>query len=232
MALADWVLLTAMSVTSPGSRCAIAQAFAILPRTAASGLSANSMLLRYTAAMRSRQSLPLLWILSDARNDGGLEAALERLPAGSGLVFRHYHLGLRARAARFGELAEVARVCGHVVVLADKAALAREWRAAGVYGGAACLMKADGLLRLGTAHDGEELADAAAAGADGVFLSPVFPTRSHPDARPLGIHGFHVLAQRSPVPVIALGGMTAERARELAWPRWGAIDGLVPPHAP
>ncbi|MEL7317386.1 MAG: thiamine phosphate synthase, partial [Pseudomonadota bacterium] len=27
-------------------------------------------------------------------------------------------------------------------------------------------------------------------------------------------------------PVIALGGMTAERAREIQWPRWAAIDGL------
>jgi len=26
--------------------------------------------------------------------------------------------------------------------------------------------------------------------------------------------------------VIALGGMTAERARAMDWPRWAAIDGL------
>ena len=38
--------------------------------------------------------------------------------------------------------------------------------------------------------------------------------------------GFRVLAQQSPVPVIALGGMTYERAEMLDWPRWGAIDGL------
>ena len=63
-------------------------------------------------------------------------------------------------------------------------------------------------------------------GADGIFLSPVFPTASHPEAETLGIHGFHVLAQQSPIPVIALGGMTHDRARELDWPRWGAIDGL------
>ncbi len=85
-------------------------------------------------------------------------------------------------------------------------------------------------MRLATAHAGADLAAAAAAGADGVFLSPVFATRSHPGAHPLGIHGFHVLAQQSPVPVIALGGMTADRARELAWPRWGAIDGLCSPN--
>ena len=71
-----------------------------------------------------------------------------------------------------------------------------------------------------------ELAEAVAAQADGIFLSPVFATASHPGADTLGAAGFHALARDSSVPVIALGGMNAARARELAWPRWGAIDGL------
>ncbi len=191
---------------------------------------------RYTAAMRPRQSrpptLPLLWLLSDARNDAELDAALARLPRGSGFVFRHAHLAEQARAERFAGLAAAARAAGHLVVLSDAAGLARSWGADGVYGAAQRLALAHGLLRLATAHDGEELARAACAGADAVFLSPVFPTQSHPGAPALGIHGFHVLAQQSPVPVIALGGMTQARARELAWPRWGAIDGLVSPHRP
>ena len=65
-----------------------------------------------------------------------------------------------------------------------------------------------------------------ASQADGIFLSPVFATASHPGADTLGVAGFHALARDSSVPVIALGGMNAARARELAWPRWGAIDGL------
>lgn len=178
--------------------------------------------------MSSRQSsLPNLWLLSDARNDAGLEAALADLPRGSGFVFRHYHLEGEARTARFAVLATSARAAGHTLVLADKAALAQEWGADGIYGDADRIREGGDLLRLAVAHDGAELASAAIAGADGVFLSPVFATHSHPNAQPLGIHGFHVLAQQSPIPVIALGGMTAERARELSWPRWGAIDGLT-----
>lgn len=183
---------------------------------------------RYTGSMSSRQSkLPYRWLLSDARNDAGLEAALARLQRGSGFVFRHYHLKPAARAARFAALAAAARAGGHTLVLADKAALAHEWGADGIYGDADSIAEGGDLLRLATVHDGAELAAAAAAGADGVFLSPVFATRSHPSTQPLGVHGFHVLAQQSPVPVIALGGMTPGRAHELAWPRWGAIDGLA-----
>lgn len=176
--------------------------------------------------MRARQSLPLLWLLSDARNDAGLEQALAALPRGSGFVFRHYHLPATERAERFRLLAAAARAAGHVVLVSDEASVAGQWGADGVYGDPTRIAAAQGMLKLATAHDGDALAAAGRAGADGVFLSPVFPTRSHPEAEPLGIHGFHVLAQQSPVPVIALGGMTKARARELDWPRWGAIDGL------
>ena len=169
--------------------------------------------------MSPRQSLPLLWLLSDARNDSGLDRALRALPAGSGFVFRHYHLQPDARRARFDELAALARSLGHKVVLAGE----EQWGADGSYGPAG---HAGHGLRLLTAHDGAELQAAVEDGADGIFLSPVFPTASHPEAETLGIHGFHVLAQQSPIPVIALGGMTHDRARELDWPRWGAIDGL------
>lgn len=178
--------------------------------------------------MEPRQPpLPLLWLLSDARNDAGLASALNALPPGSGFVFRHYHLAPPARRARFEALATVARVAGHLVILSGEAKTAREWSADGIYGDPDRIASAEGGLKLATAHDGRELRRAAEAGAHGVFLSPVFATRSHAEARTLGVHGFHVLAQQSAIPVIALGGMTAGRAAQLHWPRWGAVDGLV-----
>ena len=41
------------------------------------------------------------------------------------------------------------------------------------------------------------------------MLSPVFETRTHPGAVPLGPEKFHALAALAEMPVIALGGMTA-----------------------
>ena len=177
--------------------------------------------------MPRRQSLPLLWLLSDARNDARLEAALARLPRGSGFVFRHYHLDTATRESRFAALAGTARAHGHLAVLSGTCEDAHRLGADGAYGSIARLGRSHALPRFATAHHGDELQRAIASDADGIFLSPVFPTRSHPGATTLGVHGFHVLAQQSPVPVIALGGMTAARAKELAWPRWGAIDGLA-----
>ena len=55
-----------------------------------------------------------------------------------------------------------------------------------------------------------------AGGLDGVFLSPVFATTSHRDAQPLTPVRAALIAAQSPVPVYALGGVTARNAALLA----------------
>lgn len=172
-----------------------------------------------------RRPLPRLWLVSDARNDAGLETALRRLPRGSGFVFRHYHLAPEERRRRFRALARVARQRGHLAILAGPAALAKHWGADGSYG-ATHGGKAAGALHLATAHTLAELGAARRDGANAVLLSPAFPTRSHPGQPALGPVRFRLLAAQAGLPVIALGGVNRATARRLAWPRWAAIDGL------
>lgn len=174
------------------------------------------------------QALPGVWLVSDARNDGWLEAALRRLPRGSGLIYRHYHLAPAERRARFDRLAGLARRRGHLVILAGTAREARAWRADGAYGSAGRLARGPATLRLVTAHSLKEIGMARAARADAAVLSPVFATRSHQRARALGVVRFRLLAVRVAVAVVALGGMDAARKRRLKWTRWAAIDGLKP----
>ncbi len=177
--------------------------------------------------MAAAKPLPALWLLSDARNDGALEAALRRLPRGSGFVYRHYHLAPQQRIARFRALARLCRARGHVAVLADSALTAQEWGADGIYGAPRSLYpRRGGLLRIATAHNLRELAQARRMGADAVMLSPVFPTNSHPGGATLGPVRWRLLAKRAGVPVIALGGMSPHAARRLKCSRWAAIDGL------
>jgi thiamine-phosphate pyrophosphorylase len=186
------------------------------------------MLRPYSGCVTRAKTLPALWLISDARNDAGLERALAALPRGSGFIYRHYHLGGPERLARFRVLRRVAKAKGHVVVLADSALTAREWGADGIYGAPRALWpRRAGLLHLATAHDLAELGLAARLGADAALLSPVFATRTHPGGGTLGPVRFRLLARQAGLPVIALGGMNASRARALKWPRWAAIDGLT-----
>ena len=171
--------------------------------------------------MRQCQPISRVWLLSDARNDAVLERVIARLPRGSGVVFRHYHLPEAERRQRFKAVRRLCRARGHVLILAGPPALARAWRADGSYG-APCPGRT-----IATAHDLAEIALANRLGAAAVMLSPVFPTRSHPGAATLGPLRFWALAARVAVPVIALGGMTPRTARRLRVPRWAAIDGLT-----
>lgn len=71
-------------------------------------------------------------------------------------------------------------------------------------------------LKAASCHSLEELHHAVAIGCDFAVLSPVLPTRSHPDAEPLGWKRFASWVDEVNLPVFALGGMTTAE-RQNAW---------------
>lgn len=166
--------------------------------------------------MARLKPLPAIWLISDARNDAILEAALTKLPPGSGFIFRHYHLDPVQRRARFARLVQLARRRGHVIALAGTRTAARCWGADLAYGPDGDLVPVHSLREIGRARR-----------AQAVLLSPAFVTRSHPAARPLGPVRFRLLAARALVPVIGLGGMNPRTVRRLKWPYWAAIDAFL-----
>jgi thiamine-phosphate diphosphorylase len=92
--------------------------------------------------------------------------------------------------------------------------------AGGVHLGAGALAPADARrLNPGwwvgvSVHDAREAEAARAAGADYLVVGPVFSTATHPERVPLGLARFAEIA-RLGLPAIGIGGVTAERAREL-----------------
>lgn len=168
--------------------------------------------------MPHRQSpIPTLWLMTDERLGDGLWSALRRLPRGSGVVFRHYATPARERRALFRRVVRVVRARGLVVVRAGERAGCGE---DGVHGG----VRGSG-LRTAPAHDRAEAVAAVRRGAEVVFVSPVFGTRSHPGAEALGVRKARRIAQGLPVVTIALGGMDARRFWKLTgFDGWAAID--------
>ena len=154
-------------------------------------------------------TLPGLWLVTDERTDAGLARAIARLPRGSGVIFRHYHLATSDLAARLAQIRRLCRRVGHRLEIGGEG-----------YGPPAPHR------RLATAHDLREIGMANRCGANAVLISPVFPTRTHPGAATLGRIRLLLLARRARMPVIALGGMTARRVRGLPVHGWAAIDGL------
>lgn len=167
--------------------------------------------------------------MTDERLGDDLWRALAALPRGGGIVFRHYQTPLAERRRLFKAVRAVARRRGLVLLLADRPALVVAWGADGRHGRGRARLPA-GLIRSAPAHDRRALSAAARAGADLAFLSPVFPTRSHPDAPALGLPRFARLVRAAPLPVIALGGMNRARwpaARRAGAAGYAAIDGWL-----
>lgn len=71
-------------------------------------------------------------------------------------------------------------------------------------------------LLAASCHTPSDLARAQDLGADFALLSPVLPTRSHPDAQPLGWQKFAAWVEPACLPVYALGGMHPELLTQ-AW---------------
>ena len=113
-----------------------------------------------------------------------------------------------------------------MLVLAGPPQLAIAWRADGTHGRSPHCMSPRPLLRTTPAHGRTGLVRASRCGADLAFLSPVFPTRSHPGSRTLGRVRFGLAQGPRNLRIVALGGMDRARFRGLAGLAygWAAID--------
>lgn len=179
-------------------------------------------------------ALPKIWLFSDERLGIGMAELAVLLPPGSGIVLRHDSLAAGARWRLLRRLRRTARTRGLVILLAGKPDTAKRWGADGVHlrqSAPRCAAQARrlGLLVTTPVHDRREARRARRAGVDGVFISPLHPTRSHSDAPALGRAAWLRLARLSGAQAVALGGMTPERARALNRasrinPGWAAID--------
>lgn len=173
--------------------------------------------------MRRRHPLPRLWLMTDERI-ADLDAAIAKLPRRSGIVFRHYSVPRRERKALFLHVKRLASRGHHVLLLADTPDLARSWGADGAHHRSA--RKSRG-LRTVAVHNIAEWVVARRVKADLIFVSPIFPTASHVGSPTLGAIRLGLLAGEDRYRTIALGGMSAKRAKRLSALKlhgWAAID--------
>jgi thiamine-phosphate pyrophosphorylase len=171
---------------------------------------------------RPDQVLPRFWLMTDERMGDRLWQALDRLPDGAGIVFRHYATPPEERRALFARIAARCASRRLILIRAGDAPLAD--REDGVHGAAP--LSGDG-IRTWPAHDRADALAGVTAGADLLFASPVFATRSHPGAPALGADKAAAIVGGLTIPAIALGGMTCARfaaIEHLGFYGWAGID--------
>lgn len=160
---------------------------------------------------------------------------VQRLPRGAGLVYRPF--GAKDALEEGRRLVRLARRRGLAVLVGADAGLAARLMADGVHMPQRLAGRITGLRRTHprwritcAAHSASAIAAARRFGADAVFVSAVFASRSASAGRPMGALRFAALAHGARIGVYALGGVDAKSARMLA--RSGAaglaaVEGLA-----
>jgi thiamine-phosphate pyrophosphorylase len=153
--------------------------------------------------MTHRQTgLPTQWLVADKKLGDELWRAVRALPRGSGILLVNLELSTGKRARLLMKLRRIAR--SRSLLVLDESA-----------GDAARV------------HGPKEVRRAGTARLPLLFLSPLFPTTSHPDWEPLSQMRAAALARLAKSPVIALGGMNERRFKRiepLGFSGWAGID--------
>jgi len=169
---------------------------------------------------RQGKGLPVVWFVSDPDRTPDPVSIAGRLPAGTGIILRHFG---RPEAGRWADaLADVAFRRGLVLLIAADPDLAAKVGAGGVHMPERMIGSLPRLrlrhptwIVTASAHSLPALGRARLAGADAALLSAIFPSRSASAGRPLGPIRLANAVRAAGVPVFALGGVNADTAPRL-----------------
>ena len=160
--------------------------------------------------------------LAAAYFDGGARLVQLRAPGVASGVIDRWCDAVVARAARYGA----------AVIVNDRADVARLGGAAGVHLGqddlpvedVRAMLGQSGIVGLST-HTPEQVGDALARPVTYVAVGPVYATATKDTGRrPVGLELVHAAAVRAAAtPVVAIGGITLERAAEVMAAGAGAV---------
>lgn len=173
--------------------------------------------------MKALSALPRLHAITDERiaRRPDLEEVARQFAAGAGSDLALHARGRALSGLEHYELAVRLSACPPArLFVNDRLDVALAVGAAGVQLAHSSLAPEDA-RRLNprwwigkSVHDLREAEAAHAGGADYLLVGPVFPTATHPDRAPLGRARLKQIAGLG-LPVIAIGGVTAERIAEL-----------------
>lgn len=171
-----------------------------------------------------RGVVPRVHVVTDdevLRRPGFTGTAAALLAAGEGELALHVR-GHRTGGRELHRIAIALAGAGGPLLVNDRVDVALAAGASGVQLGRRSIpiAEARGLLGPGrligaSVHAAEEAVSAGEVGADFVVLGTVFPSTSHPARVPSGLEPLRRAALATEVPILAIGGVTPERTRDV-----------------
>ena len=188
--------------------------------------------------MNSRLPLDLrLYLVTDApeRCRYGLLETVKRAVQGGVTVvqYRREHADYETMLQEARPLREYLRSVGVPFIVNNEVELALELEADGIHVGQSDMPAAEVRRRVGedmliglSVRNAAEMRAVPADIVDYVGCGPVFSTATKPDAAPaVGVEGWAELSALCPLPLVAIGGINAERARAIR--AAGRCDGVA-----
>jgi thiamine-phosphate pyrophosphorylase len=171
---------------------------------------------------KNTPSLPLLFAFSDEARDPDPLVLIKHVPEGCGYIFRHYLLPDRGRLAL--QVVKACRKRNLLCFIAGDLQLCMRTNADGIHlpehllrrptYGLSHFKQRGGLVTAAT-HSLSAGLIAQKYGVDGIFISPVFATKSHVGSTHLGLMRFAQITQHLRIPVFALGGTDLSQTTRL-----------------
>lgn len=183
--------------------------------------------------------MPPIVLMTDDVRLPDPDAAIKALPNDSMVVFRHYDLPERAIVG--GKLRRLCRARGILFLVANDLTLALKLDADGIHLPEYRihqtpqiytqiphnLIRTSACHQINTIRALQQLPDLARP--DGVFISPIFPTQSHPGANALKQSNMLAMARlckEAEMSPIGLGGITAKTAAKLRTSALASLAGI------
>lgn len=146
---------------------------------------------------------------------------VSKLPKNAVVIIREYDLPKNEREIFATKIAKLARARGLKSLVGKDLALARKIKADGVH-----FSDFDLVIRRGSkknllsisCHNYKSFLRAQRLKPDLIFISPIFPTTSHPDAKALGLRYLAKIVAKNQkrLPIYALGGVNLKNLKSLA----------------
>ncbi len=171
----------------------------------------------YALLNPAQAALPPLFFVTDPARIPHPEDIAAHLPAGCGIIYRHFgesHALQRARLLR-----KIADDHSLTLLIGADPDLAEAVEAHGVHLPERMLAEASGIrarhrdwIVTAACHAPETAKRREIESLDALFISPVFVSQSHSatGVEPLGLKGVRAVTETAPLPVFALGGINCD----------------------
>ncbi len=166
----------------------------------------------------------MAFFFTNRKRCADLSSVIKNLPKNSAIIFREYDLEAPEREKLATEIMQICRKYGHKILIGKNLELARKLRADGVHFSDHDQLPLQILNRKNlpqkfilsvACHNFLSVLKLRKLKIDAIFISPIFLTKSHPNAQPLGLQRLSRIILKTKSSIYALGGVNSQNINSL-----------------